>query len=169
MSLPESSNKNIWLAISLAIITSLTSLGTAFISQGSGEDSNSTVIAKIELIKSEVSENTHRSVMSYAALTPQEIARGRKIISILNPMESFQLETMSYEKDRDIDSLKSEKTSKDKAHDVAEKSEKKGRWVVAKKIVPSTKKKKKIKRKKITMETRHLDISLVKNVDFNKK
>lgn len=31
--MPDSNNKNIWLAVSLAVITSITSLGTAFISK----------------------------------------------------------------------------------------------------------------------------------------
>lgn len=39
----NSSNKNIWLAIALAVITSLTSLGTALISSNKGSESKSNV------------------------------------------------------------------------------------------------------------------------------
>tara|TARA_X000000368_G_C22909004_1_gene657681 strand:- start:206 stop:688 length:483 start_codon:yes stop_codon:yes gene_type:complete len=54
----NSSNKNIWLAISLAIITSLTSLGTAFISKGGEASGDITTEFKVfeEAIKRDIKE-----------------------------------------------------------------------------------------------------------------
>ena len=50
----NSSNKNMWLAVALAVITSLTSLGTAFISKD--KSSSSEDEKRVEILETEFKE-----------------------------------------------------------------------------------------------------------------
>ena len=58
MPVDESSNKNMFLAVALAVITSITSLGTALITKDSGDfDSFKQKVEKeLELIKKDISD-----------------------------------------------------------------------------------------------------------------
>lgn len=54
--LESNSNKNIWLAVSLAVITSLTSLGTAFISKDSDDKSCKDLTKRVETLEKKSKE-----------------------------------------------------------------------------------------------------------------
>ena len=56
--LESNSNKNIWLAVALAVITSLTSLGTAFISKDNGDKSCEDLIKRVEALEKKNKELT---------------------------------------------------------------------------------------------------------------
>lgn len=49
--LEGNSNKNIWLAVALAVITSLTSLGTAFISKDSSNKDCEDLTKRVEVLE----------------------------------------------------------------------------------------------------------------------
>ena len=175
MSTNESvSNKNVWLAIALAVITSITSLGTALIKKddnsidkeekskaaetlnnistqlGSLDSSVKHLTRTIDKLEVKVEKNTIRSITSYAALSSADMTRSEGVMS---------------------DVKKSKSTSQEKSK--AKYSDESGEWRPAFSIPSNSKKNKKIKRKKKkkrrspasinnTSAPAHLDESLLK-------
>jgi cupin superfamily acireductone dioxygenase involved in methionine salvage len=86
----NNNNKNIWLAVALSIITSVTSLGTAFISK---EDPNSNKIIKVsknlddikeELNKLEIiNKELHRLILTNESKSNRKIKKLKKEIDVL--------------------------------------------------------------------------------------
>jgi hypothetical protein len=88
----NNSNKNIWLAVVLSIITSVTSLGTAFIAK---EDPNNNKIAKVTenlgVIKEELNKlektnkELHRLILINESKSNRKIKKIKKEIDNLKP------------------------------------------------------------------------------------
>lgn len=163
------SNKNVWLAIALAVITSITSLGTALIKKdddsinkeeknkaaetlnnistqlGALDSSVKHLTRTIDKLEVKVEKNTIRSITSYAALSSADMTRSEGVMS---------------------DVKKSKSSTQTKS--TAKHSDERGEWTPAFSI-----RKKKVKRKKKkkrrspasivnTSAPAHLDESLLK-------
>ena len=86
----NNSNKNIWLAVALSIITSVTSLGTAFISK---EDPNNNKIVKVSESLDDIKEvfnklektnkELHRLILTNENKSNRKIRKLKKEIDIL--------------------------------------------------------------------------------------
>jgi len=148
----EINNKNVWVAIALAVITSITSLGTALIAQGDSSSKeekikSAEVLNKISIklgaldssvnyltrsidkMEEKVDKNTERSIAAYAALSSADMSRSKGVRN----------------------GIKKRSPTKHVSPDVSptvKYSDDKGEWTPAFSIPSNTKKKKKIKRKK---------------------
>ena len=94
----EISNKNVWGAIALAVITSITSLGTALITKDKPDDKSIETLGSInerlgaltanvknidktlDKLEKKIDKNTIRSVTAYAALSRDDMMRSEGIM-----------------------------------------------------------------------------------------
>jgi peptidoglycan hydrolase CwlO-like protein len=87
----NNSNKNIWLAVALSIITSVTSLGTAFISK---EDPNNNKIAKVTenlgAIKEELNKFEKTNKELHRLILTNESKSNRKIKKLKKEIDSLK-------------------------------------------------------------------------------
>ena len=87
----NNSNKNIWLAVVLSIITSVTSLGTAFISK---EDPNSNKIVKVseslDDIKEEFNKLEKTNKELHRLILTNENKSNRKIRKLKKEIDSLK-------------------------------------------------------------------------------
>lgn len=88
----NNNNKNIWLAVALSIITSVTSLGTAFISK---EDPNSNKIEKVTEnlgdIKEELSKLEKTNKELHRLILTNENKSNRKLKKLKKEIDSLKL------------------------------------------------------------------------------